>query len=99
MAYLRLLGHHFNPVYLKPDNLSNAISLLQASPDQTKKDKNRRTTKDQRDRRCGIDRRSQQQPVLLDTRSPHARRQRSRRVHLHRMSGEVTDIIGIDVYA
>lgn len=99
MAYLRLLGHHFDPVYLKSETLGRAVSLLYTPTTDTALDENRQAARRQQDRRCGVDRRRQQQPVLLDTRSPHARRQQSRRLNPNRMSGEDNDITGIDVYA
>jgi hypothetical protein len=97
MAYLRQLSSHFDLVYLKPANLSRAITVLSTNPPAQQLPEQQQLVRRQQDRRCGIDRRSQQRPILLDTRSPHSRRKQRRRQQdapLHEESRA-----GIDVYA
>jgi len=53
----------------------------------------------QRDRRCGVDRRRQQHPVLLDTRRSHVRRKQPRQHTLEDYDWRADQATGIDVYA
>ena len=98
MTYLRRLGGHFDLVYLKPANLSRAVSLLRVPPAENILIQEQLPPRRALDRRCGVDRRKRQLPIILDTRSSHARRMQSRRrdveTHTHEMPGT-----GIDVYA
>lgn len=97
MAYLRQLSSHFDPVYIKPANLSRAVTLLRAPTPDTSGSEQQLPPRREQDRRCGIDRRRQQHPILLDTRSTHARRKQHRRRQLDSFIYEES-VVGIDVY-
>ena len=95
MAYLRKLGSHFDPVFIKPANLSRAVTLFRVHAAQIPDPEGQLLKRRQLDRRCGIDRRSQQQPILLDTRSPYSRR----KINHRRTRDDNESAAGIDVYA
>jgi hypothetical protein len=98
MAYLRRLSSHFDPAYIKPSNLGRAISVFRAKPLDIPFADQQPSLRRPLDRRSGIDRRSRQLPILLDTRSPHARRKQARR---HDEDDQLREDVGrgIDVYA
>lgn len=99
MVYLRRLGSHFDPVYIKPATLSRAVSLLATSSIEVSVGVQQQPSpRREQDRRCGVERRSHQRPVILDTRSPHARRQQGRR-RRHDVQQEDDPGLGIDVFA
>lgn len=92
MAIIRQLGERLNSHYIQPTLVQRSAARLIAqsygqAPSQPVP---RRAV----DRRCNRDRRQQQQQVLLDLRSPHARRNKGRR-----SSDPGYAITGIDVYA
>ena len=98
MAYLRQLSRHFDPVYIKPANLTRVVSLWRTNPNFIPTETRPLPARREQDRRCGTDRRRRQLPTLLDTRSPHAqRKQVSRRQQDGVMQEE--SAVGIDVYA
>jgi len=98
MAYLRQLSSHFDLVYLKPANLGRAITLLGTNPSAKQLPEQQQRARRHQDRRCGVERRCQQRPILLDTRSPHSRRKQSRRRQQDNPLHEESRA-GIDVYA
>ena len=92
MDVLRRLQNNFNPANIKPKTVSSKARQLtaqKANPIQPQNEQNRRP----RDRRCGLDRRQFKRFVLLDLRSPYARRKSSRRDEETQDSG-----YGIDVF-
>lgn len=98
MAYLRQLSSHFDPVYIKPANLSRVVSLWRTNQITVPAEPRQQPSRREQDRRCGIDRRHRQLPTLLDTRSPHARRKQSYRRQQDNYMDEESGA-GIDVYA
>ena len=100
MAYLRQLSSHFDPVYVKPSNLSRAIRQwrMTPSPAYTPNEQQRPPRREQ-DRRCGVERRARQVATLLDTRSPHARRKQNSRRQQDGAMHYAESGAGIDVYA
>lgn len=99
MAYLRQLSNHFDPVYIKPGNLAKALRQWQpTSASACAGEEQQLPPRRDQDRRCGIERRRRQVAVLLDTRTPHARRKVAMR---RRYDGhhEQETRAGIDVYA
>jgi hypothetical protein len=97
MAYLRQLSSHFDPVYIKPANITRAVTLLRTNTIAPYSAEQQLPPRRKQDRRCGIDRRRQQRPILLDTRCPHARRKQYHRRQQDHFSSE--SVAGIDVYA
>jgi hypothetical protein len=100
MAYLRQLSSHFDPVYIKPTNLSRTVSLWRTSTNSLSDNGAQQypPRRDQ-DRRCGIERRSRKAATLLDTRSPHARRKLNSRRQVDDSHCFEDSAAGIDVYA
>ena len=97
MAYLRQLSSHFDPVYIKPANLAKAVRQLQTTVNTNcaLPEEQLPARRDQ-DRRCGIERRRRQLPVLLDTRTSQARRKVSARRQGDTYAGDIR--VGIDIY-
>lgn len=98
MAYLRQLSNHFDPVYIKPANLSRAVSLWRTGVVEMPAETRQRPPRRDQDRRCSIERRCRQFPIMLDTRSPRARRKQSSRRQQDSLVC-VESVMGIDVYA
>lgn len=99
MVYLQRLSSYFDSAYVKPSNLNRAVNLLATSGAEVSVgDRQQSSPRRQQDRRCGVERRSRQRPIILDTRSPHARRQQSRRRQQDIQMEEDTGV-GIDVFA
>lgn len=98
MTYLRRLGSHFDLDYLKPTNLSRAVTVLRMTPAENSLAGEQFPPRRALDRRCGIDRRKRQLPIILDTRSSHARRMQPRRRDADTHPPEAVGV-GIDVYA
>lgn len=100
MAYLRQLSNHFDPVYIKPDNLSRTLSSWRINPNTLAHNEAQQyPPRREQDRRCGIDRRRTQAATLLDTRSPHARRKQNSRRQQDNSYYFEDSTAGIDVYA
>ena len=100
MAYLRQLSSHFDPVYVKPSNLSRVVRQwrVNTSTAYTPNEQQLPPRREQ-DRRCGIDRRARQAATLLNTRSPHARRKHNSRRQQDSAIYPEEFAAGIDVYA
>lgn len=81
---------------VKPGRHSSLLNITAENPDNDNQQQppRRRLL----DRRCGIDRRSRQHPVLMDTRIPHARRKQRQRRYQDDPDSEQSSI-GIDVYS
>ena len=96
MTTIRQIRTNFDPSRVKPGRVARTTArLIAESYASTQQDLQPRR---QFDRRCGRDRRQQQRAVLINLRSPHARRTDRRRCS--ETSSSITDssIIGIDVY-
>ena len=80
MSTIRRLRGSFVSCYVKPSLVERTVEqLIPAS--KTRKLQVKQPVRRELERRCGRDRRQQQQAVLLDLRSPHARRKTSRPVY------------------
>ena len=92
MATLRRIRGNFLSEYVKPRIVERTVErLISSAPSQKRMSQGVRR---ELDRRCGRDRRQIKQEVLLDLRSPHARRKESRRNWEND-----TSLKGIDTYA
>ncbi|MBI3562696.1 MAG: hypothetical protein HY080_13375 [Gammaproteobacteria bacterium] len=94
---IRRLSRAFDPVYLKPTVLAGAIQQLSRTPIIPEVSPTVRRGQERRQQ----ERRQRRQTVLLNLRSPHARRQiLLRRQHEHPVMSHVDQIgLGIDLYA
>ncbi|MGD8782955.1 MAG: hypothetical protein PVF28_04725 [Thioalkalispiraceae bacterium] len=92
MSTIRRLRGSFVSCYVKPSLVERTVEQLIPASKTRKQVK--QPVRRELERRCGRDRRQQQQAVLLDLRSPHARRKTSRRTF-----GEQSGIEGIDTFA
>ncbi len=90
---LRRIQKNINSAYISPMSASRKAQRLTSQNAPILKNTEQQARRDQ-DRRCGRDRRQSRQAVILDLRSPYARRKSGRRTQeMNRHS------IGIDVYA
>jgi len=89
---IRRIQNNLNSAYICPTSASRKAQQLTSQDSAQQKDAEQQTRRDL-DRRCGRDRRQTRQAVMLDFRSPHARRKsgrRNREMNHHS--------IGLDVY-
>lgn len=77
MAILRRIRGSFISDYVKPDMVERTVAQL--IPTAPIRKSTSQPVRRELDRRCGRDRRQQNQDVLLELRSPRARRKQSRR--------------------
>ena len=91
MAVIRQIKGRFVSAYVKPKMVARTVKQLMpdAQSDQLKYNAARRAI----DRRCGRDRRQQDQAILINLRTSHARRKNGRR------GSEDNTVHGIDIYA
>lgn len=92
MTVIRQLRNHFDASKLRPTVVERQRRIVLQTYQPVPSSES--AIRHQPDRRCGRDRRQQQRPVLINLRSPHARRTERRR-----QSESSEAIIGIDVYA
>jgi hypothetical protein len=92
MASIRRIRGSFIADYVRRNIVEHSVAQL--NPVTQIAGSSKRPVRRQQDRRCGRDRRQQQRNVLVDLRSPHARRKQSRRD----LEND-TSIKGIDTYA
>jgi hypothetical protein len=92
MATIRRIRGSFISEYVKPRIIERTVEQLIPTIQPGKQAK--QSARRELDRRCGRDRRQQKQDVLLDLRSPHARRKQSRRDW-----EDDNSLTGIDTYA
>ena len=91
MAVIRQIKGRFVSAYVKPKMVARTVKQLMpgTQSDQLKYNAARREI----DRRCGRDRRQQDQAILINLRTSHARRKNGRR------GSEDNTVHGIDIYA
>lgn len=102
MTWVRHMTDQFSLVYLRPKTVVRAINEILPSDTQHQSALSQTsgfTPRNPLDRRSYIDRRQHQHRILIDTRSPHARRHRSDRRRANAAGGPPHDRDGIDVYA
>lgn len=92
MAVLRRIQNNLNSAYICPRSASRKAQRLISQESDLLKTAEQQARRDQ-DRRCGRDRRQSRQNVMLDLRSPHARRRSGRR-----NQESIRYSTGLDVY-
>ena len=95
--FIRPLIRAFDPVYIKPNTVANAVKYLLVTPLQASSQQQQGQARCNDERRLG-DRRQRRTSVLLDLRSPHARRHAQGRRDFD-ATLEREGHYGIDVYA
>ncbi len=89
---LRRIRKNFNSAYISPMSASRKAQQL-TSYESAQLNNTEQQPRREHDRRCGRDRRQSRQAVMLDLRSPYARRKNGRRDKEMKYHS-----IGLDVY-
>ena len=102
MALIKRLAYHFNPEYIRPNNIARAIRQIKpvenlSTSRQAVRDDSCRRIK--LERRSGLERRQGNTSVILDLRSPYSRRKSRTRRRYELELGASPTTSGLDEWA